>query len=127
MKISTLFFGTIIGLLYNTIVHKTADICNSNLNYDDKVQKNLIFYFSGIIIALLFAYTVFCDECNYENPSMRYGLYIGACLLTIHTFIYNWSNMSSDTKYIILLMAFGIVIWGSNKFEKSGSNKFEKK
>ena len=94
-----------IGILYNTLIHTICDTFNSDLSYNEKMQKNLIIIFVGSIIGGLIAYY------NEKNRALKYGLYLGSILLFSHAVLYNWAHMHNDTKIIVMAMCFILLIW----------------
>lgn len=99
-----------IGIIYNIISHKSAEIFTNNLSYDDKEEQQLIISFGSGVFALLMGYFVFGLNNKYKNRIVRYGLYVGAFLLLLHSIMYNWHNLKNDTKLIIMTLALVALI-----------------
>jgi hypothetical protein len=108
--ISNLLIAIPIGIIYNILVHKLGEIFNDNLDYNSKIQKNLLLSFGGGIIALLIASLVFGEHRKYQNRTIRYGFYIGAFLLLFHSILYNWKTMENDIKFIVMMILLVILI-----------------
>lgn len=100
-----------IGIIYNLTIQKSCEIFNNNMNYKDRVQKNLLISFGGGITGLLLATLFFGDGSKYKNRSIRYGLYLGSVLLLIHSIIYNWGTLENDSKLIIMILTLAVLIW----------------
>lgn len=100
-----------VGVVYNMTIHKTAEIFNSDIDYNNKVQRDLIVTFGGGMLGLIIANFVFCDTCQYKNKPIKYGLVFGTFLLFIHTLFYNWKRLANDTKYVIMLLTLVALIW----------------
>ena len=105
--ITNIIIAIPIGLLYNLIIHKLCETLNTGTSYSRKLQNNLIIIISFAIIAFIIAYH------SKKNKSLKYGLYFGSLLLFLHSFVYNWYSMSSDTKVIIAFFCFVCLIWYS--------------
>lgn len=110
-----IFVGSAIGFIYNIIIHKFSDVITENNNFDSKMQQNLIILFFGGIFALFMAVTLFNNNDKFKNRAIRFGLYIGAALLFIHTLLYNWGILTNVTKIFIMSAIMGILIWYSYK------------
>ena len=104
-----------IGLIYNIFFHKIGEIINNNLDYREKIQRNLILTFIGGVVAIILASSIFKDNKKYKNRAIRYGLYIGSFLLLFHTLLYNWHILANDTKLFIMTATMVILIWYSYK------------
>lgn len=100
-----------IGIIYNMMIHKIGEIFNSDLNYKDRVQRNLLILFGGGILGLILAMSVFGTKNKYKNRALRYGLYIGSCLLLGHSIMYNWGIMQNDSKFIVMSLVLSFLIW----------------
>ena len=92
-----------IGLVYNMIIHKIGEIFNNDINYRDKIQRNLLLSFGGGILGIILASFVF-GKGKYKNRAIKIGLYIGSVLLFFHSIGYNWTIMGNDTKFVIMLI-----------------------
>jgi hypothetical protein len=99
-----------IGIIYNMTVHKTGEIFNNDINYKDKLQRNLLLSFGGGILGLVLASILF-NKGKYKNRAIRFGLYIGSALLLFHSIGYNWSTMENDTKFVIMLVTLAALMW----------------
>lgn len=99
-----------IGLLYNILIHKLGEILNDNLEYNIKIQRNLILVFIGGIIGLIVAHYIFVKQMRFKNRSISYGLYFGSTLLLFHTLFYNWNVLANDTKLFIIIFALVFLI-----------------
>ncbi len=123
-----ILFDTIIavsiGLIYNLIILKFGEICNENLPYKHKIQRNLLMAFFGAIVAFLLSQYFFYPEQPYENRGIRYGLYLGTLILLIHIVLYNWGNLENDSKLIIMSIALIVIMLCSYNFYSN--DKFNK-
>jgi ABC-type uncharacterized transport system permease subunit len=99
-----------IGLVYNMLVHNLGEIYNTDLEYNEMIQKNLLVSFGGGLLAFVIAFSVF-DSGRYKNRPIKYGLYLGSALLIFHSIGYNWNVLKSDTKFIIMSITLGILVW----------------
>jgi len=115
----------LIGIIYNFLVHKIGEIMNGNLEYKDKIQRNLILTFIGGIVALILAVIVFGANKKYKNRSVRYGLYIGGSILLFYTLLYNWNVLGNDTKLSIMVASLLGLLWYSYKGPVKKSVKFD--
>lgn len=117
-----------IGIIYNMTIHKTAEIFNNNIDYNNKIQRDLIIAFGGAILSLIIANIIFCTTCKYKNRALRYGLYFGSFLLFVYTLIYNWNKIGNDTKYIIMLLTLISLMWYIyNNFTDDENNNYNGK
>ena len=114
--ITNIILSIPIGLSYNFIIHKLCDSLSVNLSYSQKIQNNLIIILTFSIIAFVIAYY------SNKNKSLKYGLYFGASLLFLHSIIYNWHSMNTDTKMILTFFCFICLIWYSFTLTKNNHN-----
>lgn len=112
-----------IGLIYNIIIHKIGEIFNSDLEYKNKIQKNLLLSFGGGIIALFAATQLFAENKKYESKPIKYGFYLGAFLLLFHSLFYNWKTMENNTKFIVMIITLAILISYTYTYTKTFSSK----
>jgi hypothetical protein len=99
-----------IGIIYNMLVHQIGEASDGNMEYNEKLQKNLLVTFVGAIVAFMLAYSFF-SKGKYKNRSVRFGLYLGTALLILHSIGYNWNILRNDTKIIVMCITLGILIW----------------
>lgn len=118
-------FAIPIGIMYNMIIHKTGEIFNNDLNYKEKLQKNLLIVFGGGIFGLLLGFSVFGNKNKYKNRALRYGLYFGSLMLLGHSLMYNWTMMQNDTKFIIMITTLISLIWYTYSRLNENENKDE--
>lgn len=122
--ITDLLLALPIGIIYNMIIHESADILNNKFNYKDKVQRSLIMVFGGGFIGMII--TMFVLPHSIKNTAVRYGLCFGSLLLLFHSIIYNWQIMQNDTRIIVMILTLCALIWYSYS-SKSGSDESEQK
>jgi hypothetical protein len=113
-----------IGIMYNMTIHKTGEIFNYDIDYNYKVQRNLLISFGGGIIGLMMAMFVFGQNSRFKNRSIRYGLYFGSILLLIHTIMYNWETLENDSKFVIMIITLlALMLYVYNNFTENEENK----
>lgn len=120
--ITNLLLSVPIGIIYNMIVHEFADILNNKFSYKDRVQRTLLTISGGGLIGLIIAMFLLSDSSN--NTAIKYGLYIGSALLLFHAIIHNWQIMQNDTRIIIMICAFFILVWYSHSSHSNKSDKY---
>jgi uncharacterized membrane protein len=115
-----LFFDILIaipiGILYNLMILKFGDITNANVPYKIKMQRNLLLAFAGATFAFLLGQFIFNESRTYGNRSIKYGLWLGACILLIHVMLYNWNILENDSKLIIMIITFVMLLLYSYGF-----------
>lgn len=114
-----------IGILYNLMVLKLGDISNENVPYKLKMQRNLLLAFGSAALAFFLAHFVFDESKQFGNRAVKYGLWIGMCILLIHVMLYNWHVLENDTKLIIMIITFVILLLYSYGFCTNTENKFD--
>lgn len=109
-----LFFDLLIaipiGILYNLMVLKFGEISNANVPYKLKMQRNLLLAFGSAALAFFLAQFIFDETKQFGNRAVKYGLWIGMCILLIHVMMYNWHVLENDTKLIIMIITFVILL-----------------
>jgi low temperature requirement protein LtrA len=127
--ITDLLLALPIGIIYNMIIHESADIFNNKFNYKDKVQRSLLMVFGGGLIGMII--TMFIIPHSVKNTAVRYGLCFGSTLLLFHSIIYNWQIMQNDTRIIVMILTLCVLIWYSytsnHDMENEDYNKKDKK
>lgn len=99
-----------IGILYNLMVLKFGEIANANVPYKLKMQRNLLLAFGSAALAFFLAQFMFDETKQFGNRAIKYGLWIGMCILLIHVMLYNWHVLENDTKLIIMIITFVILL-----------------
>lgn len=113
-----------IGIIYNVLTHKIGEIFNNDMDYTDKVQRNLLLAYGSGIFALILALTIFTRGA-YKNRAIKFGLFIGAGLLIMHSLCYNWGIMDNDTKFIIMIVALAsLMIYTYNNKTDDGDSDY---
>lgn len=110
-----------VGVIYNLIVLKLGEIVNVNLPYKLKIQRNLLIAFTSAILAFFFAQFIF-----YNNRAMKYGMWLGMVILGMHVILYNWHVLENDTKLLIMVISFAVLLSCSyyyNSPEKEEDNE----
>ena len=74
------------------------------------MKKNLLLFFCAGVLSIIFATTIF-NNTKYKNRAVRYGLIIGSLLLFSHVFLYNWNYLENDSKLLMLLLIFCLLIF----------------
>jgi hypothetical protein len=92
-----------IGIIYNLIIGKFANMFTSNLEYNDKIQKKVIIELLGGIVALVIAFMVFGSNM-FENKIVKYGLILGGLILLFYSSICSWDVMNDVTKLLMLFL-----------------------
>lgn len=100
-----------IGITYNIIINKLADIVNEKEEYSKKIQRNLMITFTGGVLAIIIGYIIFDKNKHFKNRAIRYGLYTGSIILLTHTLFYNWNILANDTKLLLMALALIILFW----------------
>jgi hypothetical protein len=114
-----------IGILYNLMILKFGDIVNENITYKLKIQRNLLLGFIGATFAFLLANFIFGDNKQYKNRAIQYGLWLGSCILLIHVVLYNWNILENDSKLIIIIITFIVLLLYSYGFHTANKEKIE--
>jgi hypothetical protein len=110
MKILTdIVLAIPIGIIYNALIYKFNEIINSNLEYNEKVQRNLIICFFGGVIGLIAGLKLFD-----KNRAIKYGICFGSIMLLFYTLFYNWCIIANDTKLFIIILSFVALLWYAN-------------
>lgn len=124
-----LFFDLLIaipmGILYNLMVLKFGEIANANLPYKLKTQRNLLLAFGSAAMAFFLAQFIFDEKKQFGNRAVKYGLWIGMCILLIHVMMYNWHVLENDTKLIIMIITFVILLFYSYSYSGDNENKLQ--
>lgn len=115
--ITDIAIGLPFGVIYNILCHKLGEIINSNFEYKEKIQRNLILTFIFGLFGLVLATTIFHEHKQFKNRALKIGLYVGSFLLLSHTLLYNWNILENDTKLFIILTALVGLVWYSYRAE----------
>ena len=117
-----------IGIMYNMTIHKTGDIFSDNVDYNYKVQRNLLISFCGGIVGLMIAMFVFGQNSRFKNRSIRYGLYFGSILLLMHAIMYNWETLENNSKFVIMIISlFALILYVYNNFTETEEKSRKKR
>lgn len=114
-----------IGLLYNLMVLKIGEISNANVPYKLKMQRNLLLAFGSAALAFFLANYVFQSTSSLANRAVQYGLWLGMIILLVHVMLYNWHVLENDTKLIIMMITFAILLIYSYGFSNNQNEKEE--
>lgn len=76
----------------------------SNNIYKDRIQKSFILSFIVGLTYIIIGITVFSDKSNLDNQALQFAMYMSGIFLIINAVIFNWNNLSDNTKIIILAL-----------------------
>ena len=115
MKIfSDILLAVPIGFIYNILFYKLGEIITMDLEYNEKIQRNLLISFIGGISGIFLALNVFGNKnYKYKNRAIKYGLFFGSVMLLFYTLCYNWDILGNDIKLFIIIMCFITLLWYS--------------
>lgn len=116
ITIKDIFIAILIGIFYNMIIHKFIEIINVNMQYNNKIQLNLLLSFGSAIIGIIFGMFV-------SNNAIKLGLYFGSGILLFHSVFYNWNIINDKYKLLMMATVLVILIWFSyNKYDDNDDN-----
>jgi hypothetical protein len=104
------------GILYNLMVIKFGDIMNGSMQYKIKIQRNLLLAFGCAVLAWFLSQYIFGPDCKFENRAIKYGLWLGIFILLVHVILYNWNVLENDTKLIMMMLMFIILMVYSYRY-----------
>jgi hypothetical protein len=98
-----------LGLLYVFFINKITELLTSDTVYENKIRKNIAISFVISIIGIILSLKVFSSG-KLKNRIIKYTLIFGNLIILFNTIIYNWPQLSTDTKAlfvgIILICGF---------------------
>jgi len=90
-----------IGALYIFFINKLTDILNEDLIYEQKVKRTIVISIISVIIGMVLAFKVFGVKPTY-NRIAKYSLIFGSIIIFLNSIIYHWTQLTTDTKLIIV-------------------------
>lgn len=82
----------------------------SDNNFNDRVQKSFIMSFVVGLVFIALGMTVFNENSNIDNQSIRYALYSSGCFLIVNSVFFSWDNLDEETKIIILGISISCLV-----------------
>ena len=80
--------------------------------FSERVQKSFIFGFIIGLTLIGLGMTVFNEESNMDNQTIKLALYGAGTFLVLNSVFFNWDNLDEGTKIIILGISIaGLVIY----------------
>lgn len=76
----------------------------SNNIYNDRIQKSFILSFIVGLTYIIIGLTVFSEKSNLDNQALQFAMYMSGLFLIINAVVFNWNNLSDNTKIIILAL-----------------------
>lgn len=98
-----------LSLLYLFFINKILELLTSDTVYENKIRKNIAMSFIISIIGIIISLKIFSNG-KLKNRIIKYTLIFSGLIILFNTIIYNWPQLSIDTKAlfvgIILICGF---------------------
>ena len=100
-----------IGVLYVYFINKINEIIINDLEYNEKIKKSIMIYFITVIASLILAFKIFGSGKTY-NRIIKYSLIFSSVYIFTNAILYNWTDLQTDSKAMIvgfaLILSIGI-------------------
>jgi hypothetical protein len=93
-----------IGVLYIYFINKINEIIVNDLEYNEKIKKSIMVFFVSVIVSLVLAFKVFGNGKTY-NRIIKYALIFASVVIFTNAILYNWPELQTDSKAIIVGLA----------------------
>ena len=90
-----------ISILYVFFVNKLIEMMNMNLLYEDKIKRTIAISFVAVIVGYVLAFKLFSYKKTY-NRIAKYSLILGSTFIFLNSILYQWPQLETDTKLIII-------------------------
>ena len=104
-----------ISILYIFFIQKLIDLFNRDLVYDDKIKRSIAISFVAVIVGFVLAFKIFSYKKTY-NRIAKYSLIFGSTFIFLNSILYQWPQLASDTKLIIIGISLVSALVLSYKF-----------
>ena len=93
-----------IGILYIYFINKINEIITNDLEYNEKIKKSIMIFFVSVIVSLIIAFKIFGSGRTY-NRIIKYALIFSSVYIFTNAILYNWPELQSDSKAMIVGLA----------------------
>jgi len=90
-----------ISLIYVFFINKITELLTSDTVYEEKIKKNIAISFICVIVGFILAYKIF-SHGKLKNRIIKYSLIFGSFILLINSIIYQWNDLSNDSKTFMI-------------------------
>lgn len=102
-----------ISILYVFFIQKISEMTIKDLEYNERIQKEIIISLIGGIVGYIIAiYLLEIKKYKIKNKAVKYGILLGSTFIIINALIFNWLIIDNDIKLFIIgcLLIFFIFI-----------------
>jgi hypothetical protein len=93
----------------------------SESKFTDRVQKSFVIGFVSGLVFIVLGMTMFNEESNMNNLSIRFALYISGVFLALNSILFSWDELDESAKIIILgFAAAGLILYS---YQQQNSQK----
>jgi len=104
-----------ISILYIFFIQKLIELLNKDLLYEDKIKRTIAISFVAVIVGFVLAFKIFNYKKTY-NRIAKYSLIFGSTFIFLNSLLYQWPQLSNDTKLIIVGISLSCALIFSYKF-----------
>ena len=104
-----------ISILYIFFIQKLIELLNKDLIYEEKIKRTIAISFVAVIVGFVIAFKLFNYKKTY-NRIAKYSLIFGSSFIFLNSILYQWPQLASDTKLIIIGIGLVCALLLSYKF-----------
>lgn len=112
---SDLIYSVPLGITYNFLIQKFADILFADLSVNDRFQKTQVLLIVSGVLGIVLAQTIFTYNKRFKNSIVKKGLIIGGIILILYPGFTSWNKINNETKFLLVGVIFGGLLWYSYK------------
>ncbi len=118
--VKDVLFALPLGIIYIFFINKILELLTSDLVYEQKNKRKIAVSFITVIVGFVLAFKIF-GRGKLKNRIIKYSLIFGSTIILFNSIIYQWPQLKTDTKTLLIgiLLVLGFLL----SYKVKGKNK----
>jgi hypothetical protein len=118
--VKDVLFALPLGIIYIFFINKILELLTADLVYEQKNKRKIAVSFITVIVGFVLAFKIF-GRGKLKNRIIKYSLIFGSTIILFNSIIYQWPQLKTDTKTLLIgiLLVLGFLL----SYKVKGRNK----
>jgi hypothetical protein len=109
--VKDVLFALPLGIIYIFFINKILELLTNDLVYEQKNKRKIAVSFITVIVGFVLAFKIF-GRGKLKNRIIKYSLILGSTIILFNSIIYQWPQLKTDTKTLLIgiLLVLGFLL-----------------